>query len=152
MSLFDLEKMSVRAGVVAALVGGALALATPAYAQDDEGVPVTVQVLDTEGNPVPTAVVRHPQEESRHRVNTETGKWTDSVLYLPNGDELVFEKGMELEFEISAPGYQNARVKYFVRKRKNLVPVVLQKMELDLTEDEEMDDPVIQFGRDKPID
>ncbi len=123
-----------------------------ALAQEEIGVPVTVWVTDTVGAPISTAVVRHPSEESRHRVNTETGKWTDSVLYLPNGDELIFEKGMELEFEISAPGYQNARVKYFVRKRKNLVPVVLQKMELDLTEETDMDDPVIQFGRDKPID
>lgn len=134
-----------------ALTGAAL-LSAPAFAQEEVGIPVTVQVVDTQGLPIPTAVVRHPNEESRHRVNTETGKWTDSVLYLPNGDELVFEKGMELEFEISAPGYQNARVKYFVRKRKNLVPVVLQEMELDLVEDDEMDDPVIQFGRDKPID
>lgn len=137
---------------LAALVGAASVLSAPAFAQDEVGIPVTVQVVDTQGQPISTAVVRHPDEESRHRVNTETGKWTDSVLYLPNGDELIFEKGMELEFEISAPGYQNARVKYFVRKRKNLVPVVLQEMELDLVEDDEMEDPVIQFGRDKPID
>lgn len=151
MKSFDAKNWLSR-NIATAAIAAAL-FAGPALAQDEQiGVPVTVQVLDTSGQPVPTAVVRHPNEESRHRVNTETGKWTDSVLYLPNGDELVFEKGMELEFEISAPGYQNARVKYFVRKRKNLVPVVLQKMELELTEDEEIDDPVIQFGRDKPID
>ena len=152
MTLFDAKRWVPRSGLVVVAAAWGLVFAAPAMAQDEVGVPVTVQVLDTVGQPVPTAVVRHPNEESRHRVNTETGKWTDSVLYLPNGDELIFEKGMELEFEISAPGYQNARVKYFVRKRKNLVPVVLQKMELDLTEDEEQDDPVIQFGRDKPID
>lgn len=123
-----------------------------ALAQEEIGIPVTVQVLDTSGAPVPTAVIRHPDEESRHRVNVETGKWTDSVLYLPNGDELIFEKGMELQFEISAPGYENQRVSYFVKKRKNLVPIVLRKMELDLTEEDDMEDPVIQFGRDKPID
>lgn len=139
---------TLRWGTLALLLGHA----SVAWAQDPVGVPVTVQVVDTAGAPIPTAVVRHPNEEARHRVNTETGKWTDSVLYMPNGDELVFEKGMELEFEISAPGYQNARVKYYVRKRKNLVPVVLQQMELELTEEEDMDDPVIQFGRDKPID
>ena len=132
--------------VLALLASGA------AHADDEIGIPVTVQVLDTQGNVVPTAVVRHPKEESRHRVNTETGKWTDSVLYLPDGSELIFEKGMELEFEVSAPGYQNTRVKYYVRKRKNHVPVVLQEMEMEITEDEEMEDPVIQFGRDKPID
>jgi hypothetical protein len=129
----------------------ALAFTAPAMA-DDIGIPVTVQVTDTEGMPIATAVVRHPSEQDRHRVNTETGKWVARVLYLPNGDELVFEKGMELEFEISAPGYKNLRVTYFVRKRKNVVPVVLEKMDFDLDSEEEIDDPVIQFGRDKPID
>lgn len=125
--------------------------AAPAFAEE-VGIPVTVQVTDEAGAPIPTAVVRHPEEADRHRVNTETGRWVASVLYLPDGSELVFEKGKELEFEVSAPGYANARVKYFVRKRKNLVPVVLQKMELKLEEDDDMEDPVIQFGRDKPID
>ncbi len=121
-------------------------------AAEEVGIPVTVHVTDIEGLPVATAVVRHPSEQDRHRVNTETGKWVASVLYLPNGDELVFIKGMELEFEISAPGYKNLRVTYFVRKRKNVVPVVLEKMEFDLDSEDDVDDPVIQFGRDKPID
>lgn len=133
------------------LLAAAVALSSPALAKDDDGIPVTVEVLDTEGKPISTAVVRHPDEADRHRVNTETGRWSAAVLYLPNGDEIIFKKGMELEFEVSAPGYKNARVKYFVRKRKNLVPVVLEKMDFKLEVDDE-DDPVIQFGRDKPID
>jgi len=125
---------------------------SPAMAEDI-GIPVTVHVTDAEQIPIATAVVRHPSEQDRHRVNTETGKWVASVLYLPNGDELIFAKGMELEFEISAPGYKNLRVTYFVRKRKNVVPVILEKMDFDLdAEEDEVDDPVIQFGRDKPID
>lgn len=131
---------------------GCLLWSAPATAQEDEGIPVTVEVKDTKGEPIPTAVVRHPQEEQRHPVNTQTGRWTESILYLPNGEELKFEKGMVLEFEVSAPGYKNAHITYTVRKRKNLAPVVLEEMDLDLTDDEEMDDPVIQFGRDKPID
>ena len=134
-----------------ALVLAALLAAAPAQAEE-VGIPVTVHVMDTEGNPIPTAVVRHPNEADRHRVNTETGKWEASVLYMPNGDELVFEKGMQLEFEVSAPGYTNARITYYVRKRKNVAPVILEKMELDLSTDEDIEDPVIQFGRDKPID
>ena len=129
-----------------------LTVAAPAMAED-VGIPVTVHVTDREGNPVPTAVVRHPKEADRHRVNTETGKWVASVLYLPTGDELIFDKGMELEFEISAPGYKNAHVLYYVKRRKNVVPVILEKLDLDaLIEDDEDDEPVIQFGRDKPID
>jgi hypothetical protein len=45
----------------------------------------------------------------------------------------------------------NQRFVYLIKKRKNVVPVTLQKMDLS-SEDLEADDPVIQFGRDKPID
>jgi hypothetical protein len=122
-----------------------------AFAQD-VGIPVTIEVKDAVGTPIATAVVRHPDEADRHRVNVETGRYTTGVLYLPNGDELIFDKGMELEFEVSAPGYENARVKYIVQKRKNIVPVILTKMDFSLEDDEDLDDPVIQFGRDKPLD
>ena len=134
-----------------ALLVAPFVVVAPALAED-VGIPVTVQVTDAMQLPIATAVVRHPSEQDRHRVNTETGKWVASVLYLPDGNELVFIKGMELEFEISAPGYKNARVTYFVRKRKNVVPVVLEKMEFDLESEDDVEDPVIQFGRDKPID
>jgi hypothetical protein len=128
------------------------ALATPAQAADEEGVPVTVRVVDAETSlPIPTAVVRHPQEEDRHRVNTETGTWTGSVLYMPDGSEMFFTKGLQLEFEVSAPGYANQKVAYIVRKRKNVFDVPLTKMAIDMTE-EDPEDIMIQFGRDKPID
>jgi hypothetical protein len=127
------------------------AASSPALAADDDGIPVTVEVRDVGGQPIATAVVRHPDERHPHPVNTETGRWTAPALYLPDGSEIIFAKGMELEFEVSAPGYKNARVKYFVRKRKNVVPVVLEPMDLDL-DAEDVDDPIIQFGRDKPID
>ena len=135
------------------VVAGALGLSlfsTEAVAKDEEGVEVTIQVLDQEGAPIPTAVVRHPDEQDRHRVNTFDGSWSERVLYLPDGTELVFEKGLELELEISAPGYINQRFVYVVKKRKNVVPVTLQKMELSMESD--FEEPVIQFGRDKPVD
>jgi hypothetical protein len=127
-------------------------LFTPPAFADDLGILVTVCVMDVAEQPIPTAVVRHPSEQDRHRVRTTDGCWEGNVLYMPNGDELVFLKGMDLMFEVSAPGYQNNRIHYTVRKRKNVAPVVLQKMEIDLSEDEDMDEPIIQFGRDKPID
>lgn len=132
----------------------ALALApTGAFAKDEDGgIPVTVQVLDAETQlPIPTAVVRNPQEEERHRVNRELGTWTGDVFYMPDGTEVKFTKGATLQFEVSAPGYVNQIVGYTVRKRRNEFPVFLQKMEVDLTE-ENPDDVMIQFGRDKPID
>ncbi len=135
------------------LFAASLMFASTTAHAEDVGVMVTVQVVDAAGLPIPTAVVRHPKEEDRHRVNTATGEYETSVLYMPNGDEMIFEKGMLLEFEVSAPGYNNAHIEFVVKKRKNVFPVRLEKMALDLdTEEDEMDDPVIQFGRDKPID
>lgn len=136
--------------LAAALLALVALVGTPAIAQD-EGIPVEVRVVDTVGNPIPTAVVRHPLEAERHRVNTVTGAWTAKVLYLPDGTSLVFSKGMELEFEVSAPGYQTAHVRYLVRKRKNVIIVNLDAMPED-TEEVDPANITIQFGRDKPID
>jgi hypothetical protein len=131
---------------------GALLVSASAFASDEEGIPVTVRVIDAEtATPIATAVVRHPQEEDRHRVNTETGTWTGSVLYMPDGSEMFFTKGLQLEFEVSAPGYANQKVAYIVRKRKNVFDVPLTKMAIDMSE-EDPEDIMIQFGRDKPID
>ena len=144
-----------RAAVVGTLVS--LVVAGPALAgkkkgsSDTPGVPVTVRVVDENEQPVAQATVRHPEEADPHRVNAMNGEWTASVLYMPDGRELVFEKDLQLEFEISAAGYINQDIVYTVKKRKNQFTVVMQKMNLDI-EDDDMDDPVIQFGRDKPID
>lgn len=141
--------------VLSALMGAAStpALVAPAYAADPaEGILVRVVVTDVDGKPIPTAVVRHPKEADRHRVSTFDGGWEASVLYLPDGSELKFLKGDTLEFEVSAPGYINQPIFYVVRARKNVVPVTLTKMTLDLQDEEDEEDPVIQFGRDKPID
>lgn len=133
---------------------GVLALATPtAQASDpEEGIFVTIRVLDPQGAPIPTAVIRHTEEQERHRVNAETGEWPANVFYLPDGTEILILKGMQLTFEVSAPGYQNLKVQYLVRKRKNLVPVTLQPMLLEMDTEENTDDVPIQFGRDRPIE
>ena len=130
--------------------GLALLAADPAFAKEEDGINVQVQVLDPTGSPIPTAVVRHPDEAERHRVNTVTGIWEGNVLYLPDGSMIKFEKGMELAFEVSAPGYVTETVRYLVRKRKNLIQVSLEQMAEEEIEEEEM--PIIGFGRDKPID
>ena len=140
-----------RALVTAGILVMGLVGPTTANAQD-EGIPVAVEVRDLDTKEiVKTAVVRHPEEAVRHKVNTETGRWTEKVLYMSDGSELVFRKGMILTFEVSAPGYHNENVNYMVRKRKNVIPVSLRKMELSLEEDFE-NDPNINFGRDKPLD
>lgn len=137
------------------LIVGALSLVLPAVASakkgdDSLGIPLEVQVLDKATmEPIKTAKVRNPKEKEPHAVNADNGVWKGDVLYLPDGQEVFFAKGMVLEFEISAPGYENAKVQYEMRKRKNKIVVPLNKMEIDIMEID--DDPVIQFGRDKPI-
>jgi len=115
------------------------------------GVPVTIRVVTVDGEPIPTAVIRHPVEAARHQVNQDTGEWTGHALYLQDGKELLFEAGMTLEFEVSAPGYGNAKVQYVVRKRKNTFSIVLEPVQV-VVEPEDDEEPHIQFGRDKPID
>jgi hypothetical protein len=138
--------------LAAIMVWVAVSAGSQALAAEQEGIPVTVRVLDsTTGMAVSTAVVRHPSEQDRHRVNTESGSWTGEVMYMPDGSELFFTKGMTLEFEVSAPGYVTKPVTYVVRKRRNEFEVFLQKMVIDMS-DEDPEDITIQFGRDKPID
>lgn len=129
-----------------------LAVAAPAQAAKDkltEGVPVKVTVLDEEGEPIPTAVIRHPDEADRHRVNSLTGSWEESKLYLPDGSELVFTPGMSIQLEVSAPGFLTQIIQYDIRKRKNVIEVALPALALD---ESGIEEPLLQFGRDKPRD
>ena len=54
-----------------------------------------------------------------------------------------------LEMEISAPGYVTQIVQYDIKKRRNKVPIFLEKMEID---DSDIEMPSIPFGRDKERD
>jgi hypothetical protein len=112
-----------------------------------DGVPVRVYVLDSDSDPIPTGVVRHPEETDRHRVNAATGHWEGSVLYLPDGKEMIFMPGMSIELEISAPGFLTRVVQYDIRKRRNHIRVNLDKIEFQT---DDIEEPIIQFGRDKP--
>ncbi len=136
------------------LLGAALAtMIQPAVAKPkgDGGVPLEIRVIDSASmSPIATAKIRNPQEKEAHAVNAVTGAWKGDVLYMPDGTELFFAKGMTLEFEVSAPGYTTEKLTHVMRGRKNVVQVGLTEMKLDLLDLEE-DDPVIQFGRDKPI-
>ncbi|MCB9673873.1 MAG: hypothetical protein H6737_02090 [Alphaproteobacteria bacterium] len=129
----------------------ALGLAAPAWASG--GTPVSIKVVDAGGEPIASAVVRHPEEKERHRVNMATGIWTGDAVYLADGTELLFERNLELTLEVSAPGYQNKRFSYIVKKRKNLAVVQLDKLDLEVqVSDEEESGPVIGFKHDNPRD
>jgi len=125
-----------------------LALAsTPALAKQDTGIDIKVYVVGADGAPISTAVVRHPEEMDRHRVNSEDGSWHAASLYMPDGSELRFTAGMDLQLEVSAPGYMTQVVQYQVRKRRNIVQVTLQAIEMS---DESIEEPIITFKQDKP--
>jgi len=130
----------------------AILIAAPAYSAED-AIPVKIIVVDEDGLHVPTAVVRSTMEQDRHPVNTSTGHWEADRLYLPDGQELVFKKGESIDFEISAPGFDTQPVTYEVRKRRNVVTVTLKKMALEeLAPNDDDEEPVISFGRDRPRD
>jgi hypothetical protein len=116
---------------------------------DGVGTRIQVRVLDEAGNPVPTAVIRHPEEEERHRVNSVTGAWEEEVLYMPDGSELIFTPGLLLYLEISAPNFASQVVQYQVRRRRNVLTVNLEALEM---QDVTIDEPMMSFGRDTPID
>jgi len=143
-------RRTVRSSVALAfLVLTGVGAASTASAQD-RGIPVEIRVIDEAGSPVQTAVVRNPQEAERHPVNTMTGAYPMDTLYLPDGSEMVFTKGMDLEFEVSAPGFITSNLHHIVRKRRNVIEVTLARMVLDFGDDDP--EPVIQFDRDEPID
>lgn len=115
------------------------------------GENVSIQVVDADlGTPVATATLRHPFEEIRHSVNTASGTWQGYALYAPDGSEQLIERGDELAFDVSAPGYISQSVTYRVRRRKNTVVVVLEPMEVAVQDLEE--DVQITFARDVPLD
>ena len=113
------------------------------------GTRIQVRVVDQAGKAIPTAVIRHPEEEERHRVNAVTGAWEEEVLYMPDGSELVFTPGLLLYLEVSAPNYESQVVQYQVRRRRNSLSVTLKKLEM---QEVTIDEPMMSFGRDPPID
>lgn len=137
----------IKAFLATALIGAVFCSPVHAKKKYSEGVPVKVVVMDEVEAPIATAVIRHPEEADRHRVNAVDGSWETSILYMPDGTEIVFVPGMVLQLEISAPGYMTQVIQYDVRKRNNKIPVTLVALELD---SETVEEPVLQFGRDKP--
>lgn len=112
----------------------------------DAGVTIEITVMDMEGKPVPTAVVKHEKESDPSRVNELTGVWQAKEVFDAEGAEFPFKPGNIEQFSISAPGYMTQVVKYDVRRRHNNIEIKLDKMEI---EQEDAEDIITPFGRDK---
>ena len=139
----------MRRWIAAIALGATLVGDAEAKKNKDGGTRVYVRVLDEVGAPIPTAVIRHPDEQDRHRVNSVDGTWDEEVLYMPDGTELVFEPGLMLTLEVSAPSFETKVVQYQVRRRRNRFDVELVALEI---EESEIEAPKIQFGTDNPRD
>ncbi|HNC97695.1 MAG TPA: hypothetical protein PKY30_21625 [Myxococcota bacterium] len=131
---------------LALLFAGLLSDPVHAAPKEEQGVEVKVTVVDVNGKPIPTSVVRHPDESDRHRVNSEDGSWKATALYMPDGSELRFTPGMDLSLEVSAPGYKTQQVVYQVRKSRNALQVSLEEIQ---TTEENVEEPIITFKQDK---
>lgn len=121
-----------------------------AQAKDkEEGMLVSVAVVDEQGRPIPNAWVRVPDTEGRRLVDPETGVWATRYLYAYDGMEIFFERGMVLELTISAPGYSSRLARYRVRGGKNQLTVELSKLP---EEEADADTQITWFRKSLPPD
>jgi hypothetical protein len=129
------------------LLLAALGMANAKKAKEGEGVLIEITVMNQEDlKPIPTAMIRHPDDVEASRVNELNGTWQASEIYLPDGGTLLFSPGSSLQLEISAPGFMTQIVQYDIRKRRNKIEIFLEKMEID---DSDIEMPTIPFGRDQ---
>lgn len=109
-----------------------------------------LEVVDAEtGEPLPAAVLTSPDLDDRIRVDPASGTWQGDSLGTAEG-AVPFARGTILSLEISAPGYLNQEVSIRIRRRHQRLEVALERLVLDL--DADLEDPIITFGRMKPID
>ncbi len=105
-----------------------IALSMGSVAKAENPAALWVTVVSVSGEAIGTASVRFDRENTRHRVNGESGAWTSPGLYTEPGKLTAFARGDVWDFEVSAPGYRPLRLRYQIRKRNNRVPVVLEPM------------------------
>ncbi len=87
-----------------------------------------VVLVDHEGQPIPTGILRFDDEGENHLVHTETGAWTGTTRYLPDGTEAYFLSGDRIQLLAFAPGYTVMRATMLVpkRKKRRQMRIVLQ--------------------------
>ncbi|MBW1878630.1 MAG: carboxypeptidase regulatory-like domain-containing protein [Deltaproteobacteria bacterium] len=114
-----------------------------AFAKTDEGIPLTVLVVDESGQPIPNAWVRIPDTEGRRRTDP-SGTWTASFVYTYDGAEVFFQRGMVLELTISAPGFASRLARYRVKAHRNELTVPMKRIKFERPE---IDAEIVWFKR-----
>ncbi|MCA9569920.1 MAG: hypothetical protein KC656_18875 [Myxococcales bacterium] len=79
-----------------------------------------VRVTDMKGRPIPGAFVRPLEDGDRHRVHSETGRWTTDLLYMADGSQRAIERNRPVRLVVGAPGHR-PMVAFAVGKRRKTV-------------------------------
>jgi hypothetical protein len=115
-----------------------------------EGIPLVITVLDAvTGRPIPFATVRETQEKTLKMVERATGRIVLTRLEPSYNDAVPLTKGMELTLEVTAAAYEPLTVDWRMKKRNNKLIVTMKPMKIPANIGS---DPIIQFGRDRPLD
>lgn len=95
--------------------GFALAVAVSLFASaQDAPITVTLRITDTDGVPIPDALITDLVTGESYHVDPTTGSWTSVA-----NEDLVFV-GVRVSFEVSAPGHQTTQVDFQVSTRNAL--------------------------------
>jgi hypothetical protein len=89
----------------------------------DEGRKVIVHAVDDRGDPVPSATVLIDDEELRHRVDAQSGRWAGRSTYPMERAPEPFRVGRVLRLTVSAPGYLPRTVMYEIVAGRNTVAI-----------------------------
>jgi hypothetical protein len=132
-----------------ALVGSALLFAAACGAK--KPMAVTLIVTSTDGKPVATAYIQHPEAVERFHANPEDGRWSGTQVILTNGTVVPFVTNSEIPLQVSAPGYKTSMIKVVPNPRgTNEFPVVLEPDPQTPVDPEVL--PGIEFRKDVPLD
>jgi len=132
------------------LASSATAFDLPAPEEPPEGVPLVITVVDgLTGKPIPFATLRETQEKTLKMVDRATGQLALTRLEPSYNDMVPLKKGMVLTIEVTAAAYEPKQVEYTMRRRGNrlLIPLTPMKIAPNIGSE-----PVLQFGRDRPLD
>lgn len=104
--------------VVAMLFTAAAEAAKPAVLE--------LTIVGEGGAPVPDAIVTFAAEGTKHCTAAVPGTWSSDRLTPAGADAIVFARGVQVDFEVDAPGYVASKVVYMFKGGTNRLVLELQ--------------------------